>query len=292
MGIYDDGALRDEQGDDVHGLVHQAATIAAEVQDEPLHPLLLQGVVCIADALAHPLGELGHQDIAVPVVEHVHVFDGRKRDALPRDGNLDDVTRLPGGAAAQLLHAEDDRRPGLAAHLVGALLAREAVGGFPVDGLDLVAAAEAGLGGRGAGIGFVDLHVAVHVGLVDDGADAAIGVGQHHPEVFLLFLRDIHGIGIQRFQHRVHAFPLDAADFQGVDIGAVQFLEDGVVEFDPLAQGETLGLGRCGDGNGEGGEGREEISRSFHMQSVPGTPSHKRRASGAKLRKNGVSLRR
>ena len=272
--------------------MHQAAAIAAEVQDEPFHPLVFQGVVRIPDALAHPLGELGHQDIAVPVVEHVHILDGRKRDALARDGDLDDFAGLPGGAAAQFLHAEDHLRSGLAAHLVGTLLAREAVGGFPVDGLDLVAAAEAGLGGRRAGVGLVDLHVAVHVGLVDDRADAAVGVGQHHLEVLLLFLRDIDRIGIQRLQHGVHPLPLDAADFQGVDIGTVQFLEDGVVEFDPFAQGEALGLGRCGDGNGEGGEGRKEISRNLHMQSVPGTPSHKRRASGAKLRKNGVSLRR
>ena len=43
------------------------------------------------------------------------------------------------------------------------------------------------------------------------------------------------------------------------------------MEFDPFAQGETLGLSGCGGGDGEGHEGREDVSSSFHIQVAVGT---------------------
>ena len=264
LGSDDDGPFRDEEGHDVHSLVHRAAPISAKVQHQPLHSLGLERVIPVFDPLSHTFGELGHEDIPRRVVQHVHVFDGGEGDAFPGHGNLDGFAGLPGGASAQLFHAEQDLGARLPAHLLGGFLAGEPMGGHAVDRFDLVAAAKARLGGRGAGIGLVDQHVPIHVALVDDGADAPVGVGEHHLEVFLLFFRDIDGVRVEGLQHGVHALPLDPSDFQGIDIGAVQFLEDGIVEFDPFAQGETLGLGRGGGRDGKGREDRKNVSGFVH----------------------------
>ena len=242
LGGHDHGALGNEQGDDIDGFAHDTAAVAAKIQHKPLHPLRFQGVIAVADRLAHPFGELGHEDVSIAVVQHPHILHGREGDALAGDGDVDGFARLPGVSVTQFLHAEHDLGARLAAHLVGTLLAGETVRGLPVDCFDFIAAHQAGLGRRRPGIGLIDLHVAVHVGFVDDGTDASVGVGQHHPEILLLLFGDIDGIGIQGLQHGVHAFPLNAAHFQGVHIRTVEFLQDGIVQFHPLPQGEALGL--------------------------------------------------
>ena len=109
------------------------------------------------------------------------------------------------------------------------------MGGGAVDGFNLISAAQARPGGRGAGVGLVDEYVAVHIGLVDDGAHAAVGAVEHHLEVFLLFFRHIYGIGIQRFQHSVHGGPFNSAHLQGIHVGAVQLFQNGILDFHPLA---------------------------------------------------------
>ena len=242
LGGHDHGTLGNEQGNDVHRFAHDAAAVAAEIQHQALHSLRFEGMVAVADSLAHPFGELGQEDVSVAVVQHAHIFHGGEGDAFAGDGDVDGFTRLPGSAVAQFLHAENDLGARLAAHLVGALLGGESMGAHSVDGLDLIAADEAGLRRRRARIGLVDHDIAVLVRLVDDRADAAVGIGQHHLEILLFLFRNIDGIGVQGFQHGVHAFPLDPAHFQGVHIRTVEFLQDGIVQFHPLPQGEALGL--------------------------------------------------
>ena len=104
------------------------------------------------------------------IISPGHILDGGEGDALAGDGNFDDIPRLPGRASAQFLHAENHLGAGLAAHLLGAFLAGEAVGGLAVDGFYLVTAAEAGFRRRGVRVGLVDLDVSVLFGLVDDCA--------------------------------------------------------------------------------------------------------------------------
>ena len=119
------------------------------------------------------------------------------------------------------------------------------MGGHPVNGGHFVAAAKAGLGGRRAFVGLVDEDIAVHVRLVDKGTHTAVSAGEHHLEVFLLFFRDVLGVGVQGSQHGIHAGALDAAHFQGIYVRTVKLLEDGILYLHPLAQGEVLGLRRC-----------------------------------------------
>ena len=233
LGTYHDRTLGDKERNNVHGLVHKAAAVAAKIQHQALHALGLKGVVGIPDALAHAVGEFIQKDVAVLLIEHAHIREGRQHDAFARYRNVN-------GLSPQLFHTEHHLCTGLSPHAVTALLAGEAVGGNPVNSLYLISAVKPCLGSRRTGIGLVDNDVSVHVRLIDDGANTSVGVAQHHLEVFLLFLRHIDGIGIQRLQLGIDAGPLDASHLQGVHIGTVEFFQNGIFNLYPLAQGKAF----------------------------------------------------
>ena len=102
------------------------------------------------------------------------------------------------------------------------------------------------------------------LGIPHDTRAAAVGLSQHHLEVFRLLLGNIDRVGIQLLEHRVDARPLDPADRQRVHVGAVQLLEDGVPDLGPFAQFETFCL--CGNGRRAQKERRREYHDSFHTQ--------------------------
>ena len=111
---------------------------------------------------------------------------------------------VEGVACAALLHCEDYGSARLALHSVCALLDFKVLGEYTVDGNDLVAAYESGLGGRGVRIWLVDDHIAA-LRLVDDGSDASVCVGKHHLEILVLLLRDIDCVRVEFLQHSVHS---------------------------------------------------------------------------------------
>ena len=262
LGGENDGSLGNKERDNVHGFVHHAAAVAAKVQHQAFHPLGFEFVIGIPDFLSHAFGEFAQEDVAVGLVKHVGILQGGKDYALANDGNVHDVPGLPTLSAAEFLHPQHHRGAGLSAHFLAAVGTLQAVGAFPVDGLDLVPAAKARTGGRGVEIRLVDDDVSVHVRLVDDGAHTSVGAAEHHLEIFLLFFRNINGIGVQGSQHCVDGGPLDAAHFQGVHIGFVQFLENGVVNLYPFAQGEVFGLRKSAEGKGR--QGDQHKTDSFH----------------------------
>ena len=235
--------LRHKERDHLDRLGQQPATISTQVQAKALHPLLLEGDAAVPDPLGHAVRKLRHQDISRRVIDHSDKFDRRQDDAFPQHGHLDDIPGFPALPSTQFLHLELDRRARLAAHLLGTFRRLEPVGAEPVDGQDFIPAAQSGAGGRRVFVGLVDDDIPVQVLLVDDGADAAIGIGEHHLESLLLLLRHIDGIGVQRLEHRVHGGPLDAADLERIDIGTAEFLENGVMDFHPFAEGEVFRLG-------------------------------------------------
>ena len=236
-------AARDEDRDDADGLLHQAAAVAAKVEDEPLHTLLLEGGDLRADLVGDALGEAALGYVAGGGVEHPGVFDVGQMDFLAGDGYRDRV------GSPDFLHEELDLGAGSAAHLVGAGLAVEAAHGLAVDGENLVAGVQTCLHGRRTGVGLVDDDVALEGGLVDDGAHSAVDLADLEPEVFLLFFGHIDGVGIEFGEHRVDGRTLDLVDRQAVHIGPAEFLHYGVVDLHPLAELEILGFSPCGERN-------------------------------------------
>ena len=123
------------------------------------------------------------------------------------------------------------------------------MGADAVDFEQLVAAAQSGADGGGVGVRLIDEHIPFFFRLVDDGTDAAISLAEHHFEVFLLLFRDVDRIGIELFEHGVDAGELHPFQRKGIDIAAAEFAEDGILDLDPLAEFELLGLtpgGRAG----------------------------------------------
>ena len=131
---------------------------------------------------------------------------------------------------------ENHVRAGLSPHLFRAFPAFKAVGGDTVYEFNLISAPKAGACRGRAFVGLVDNDVPVDVRLVDDGPDASVGTCEHHLEVFLLLFRNVHGIWIQRIQHGVHGGALNASHLQGIHVGTVKFLKDGIMDFYPFTQ--------------------------------------------------------
>ena len=161
-----------------------------------------------------------------------------------------------------------DFRARFAFHPVTAFLGFQAGDAGTVDLQDLITATQSGLDRRRTGIRFVDVDGAVFLRLVDDSADASVGLVEHHLQVFRFLFRDIDRIGVQFLEHRIDARPLDPPDRQGVHIGTVQLLENGILDLSPFAEFEILGLGA--DTRHTEDEGRDEYGDTFHIQILPG----------------------
>jgi len=161
------------------------------------------------------------------------IFYVGKLDPFAYDIHLDNLS------GADLPDLELHGGPGLPPHLVGALLAGQSVRGLSVDLKDFVAAADAVFLGGGVLVGFVDDHVAFLVGLVDDGSDSAVGLPNHHLEVFILLFGDVHGVGVEAAEHRVDPGPADAVQGEGVHVRTVEFLDYRILDFSPFPKFEA-----------------------------------------------------
>ena len=236
-------------------------------------------MIGVPDVLAHTVREFFQEDVAIGLIEHSHVLYRRKGNALT---DYRHVHRF----SAQLLDGENHRGTRLAAHAVAALGAGETTGGNPVNGHYLVSATDSGLGCGGTLVRLVDEHVAVHIRLVDNGTYTAIGIGEHHLEVFLLFLGDIQRVRIQGRKHGVYGRTLDATHLQGIYIGAVELLEDGVIHLHPLGHIKTFGLGRCRRDRGkkEGRQG-QKYQGTFHFHRLICANHLQRRCQCTKIQK-------
>ena len=79
---------------------------------------------------------------------------------------------------------------------------------------------------------------------MNDGSDASVCLRHQHLKVLILLFRNIDGIWVQFIQHGIHTRSHDPVDGKGVDIGAVQLLDDRIMYFGPLTKLEALGLRR------------------------------------------------
>ena len=108
-----------------------------------------------------------------------------------------------------------------------------------------VAGLQAHLGGGHSLVGFGD-DGAFQVRIPrDDGADAAVAVLQHLLQFVLVVLRIIHGIGVQRIEHRVDALADGFVGVDGVHVEQIQFLHDGIEDVQVLGHLETPVVTAC-----------------------------------------------
>jgi len=135
-------ALEEELGhpDPVGGVAPRGA---AQVEDEPLRPVALQGVDVGPHLLRGRGREVGDADVARPALDRA-ALRGRGQDPLPHDCHVErvgarpedaELDRRPRGAAQEPLGHHGGHRPGVPL----------------VDALEEVARPEARLLGRGAG---------------------------------------------------------------------------------------------------------------------------------------------
>ncbi len=87
--VDDHGALRHEDVADVDGLLEDSSRIAAQVEQELLHALLLEPLQGLVELLARGVGEVGQHDVADARLQHEGVAHRLGRDLGARDGQLD-----------------------------------------------------------------------------------------------------------------------------------------------------------------------------------------------------------
>ena len=112
-----------------------------------------------------------------------------------------------------------------------------------VDFQDLIAAHQARLGARGAGIWLIDNHIALLLRFEDDGSYSSIGLFDLETEVFILLGRDIDGVRVKRPEHGVYCRLLHPLYRKGIHIGAVEFLEYCILYLNEFPKLEIAGLG-------------------------------------------------
>ena len=93
-------AFGDEQRDNVHGLSHDAAAVAAKIQYQTLHSFGFQLFISVADLLPHAFREFAQVDVSVGLVEHAGVLHGRQDDAPAHYRNLQHVAGFPAFSCA------------------------------------------------------------------------------------------------------------------------------------------------------------------------------------------------
>ena len=195
----------------VDSLIHQSAAVASEVEHEPLHALGLERLHLFLDLIAYSVGKSGLEDVTCCVIEHSGIFNVREMDTLAHNRNVDDLSRT------NLLHLEDHGGSRLSLHPVAAFLCLETLGRHAVDLDDFVTAHKAVFLGRRTRVRLVDYHILVLL-LMDDRADTAVSLRQHHLQVLVLLLRDIDCIWIELLEHRIHARAHDPVHRKRVNV--------------------------------------------------------------------------
>ena len=190
LGLHHEGAAGNPYVDNVDSLVHQAAAVAAQVENNTAHGwiLLLEAHKSFANILGGVGGKLVELDIT-------YIFLFAHKAGIGHVGQLDGTA---GEGAFELLavafEKQCHRGAGLATHgsaHVGGFLA---AGALAVDGHDAVARLDAGLVGRKTLVGFGDIdRIAT---LDDDGAHTAIFAHELKLHVLHVALGEIIGVGV------------------------------------------------------------------------------------------------
>ncbi len=92
-GGHDLGSPRQEQIGYLDRLVEQASRIAAQIEHQAPHPLLLEVPHGFADLVPAVLGELGESDVADALVEHEGVRNSREGDRAPLDRHVEQLVQ-------------------------------------------------------------------------------------------------------------------------------------------------------------------------------------------------------
>ena len=163
-------------------------------------------------------------------------------DALADHRNFHCITGIPSFAATEFLHAEDHRRARLSLHFGGCPACVQTGYAHPVDRHDFITALQPCLVCRRIHIWLIDNDIALFRRLVDDGADSAVGLAQHELEILIVLLGNIHRVRVQVRKHCLDTGLFNAVERERVHVRTVQFLEYGVLDFDPLPQFEILRL--------------------------------------------------
>ena len=136
-------ALREEEVRHGDRLVEEAAGVAAQVEDELLHALLLELLPVLRELGRGRVREVLQADVADARLEHEGVRDGVRRDLRARDGHLEGLVEA--GPEDRDL----DLRALRALELLDDGVDREVVDALPLDAVDDVARADAeAVGGR------------------------------------------------------------------------------------------------------------------------------------------------
>ena len=196
---------------------------------------------------------------------------------LPDNRDIESVSRM------HLLYLEPDSSPRLPFHSVTALRSLQILCGIAIYRDYLVSADKSGLICRGAVIRLVDDHILPFL-LVYHSPDTAVGPGDHHLEIIILFLGDIDSIWVETSKHLIYPRPHYPVYRKGVHIRTVEFLQYGIMYLLPLPEPETPALGTCRRcSHGECRHGRQKhITCPFHIHNFvsPNCPSRSGRASG------------
>ena len=140
----------------------------------------------------------------------------------------------------ELFRPKSNCSPRLSPHFLTRVGTCHPVGGDTVYCYDFVSADQSVLDGRGAGIRLVYDDIAVDIRFVDNSTNASIDAFNHHLEVLLLFFGDIDRIRVQALEHRIDACTLNPRQGKSVHIRAVEFLQDGILNFHPFPHIEIL----------------------------------------------------
>ena len=256
FGAYHLGAFGNEHAQNLDRLLHDAAAVAAVIEDQTLQfspgAQLLDGC---AHVFVTPFGKVAVTDVTDAVGHPAGVRHARNGDALALQG--DGL-----GAAVEVLDGHLDLAARLPLEPGADLLGRKAFGVLAVDGEDLVADLQPGpVGGRTL-VGLGDLHpVAL---LADERSHAAVFARGEQLEVGHLLLRDEFGV---RIEVADHAFGGPFHEFVGVHrvyIAQRQFAHHVDHDLHVAPQSEVVAGGEgqqgcCRSGSG----GREQITVSF-----------------------------
>ena len=232
----DDGALGKEGVGNAHGLVEEAAGVAAQVKHDALDAAcglafaasLGEGVLELVRGL---LGEAREADPVVAVFEAL-ALDADQRDGVAHDAHGHRLL-LPGVQDGQL----DGRALG-PADAGDDFLQGEFLGGLAVDGEDDVAGLHAGLEGGRVLDGGDDRHLAVLHGNFDAYAEELARGGLLH----LLVLLRVHerGVGVEPLEHALDGAVDQILLAHVLDVGML----DDVEHLAEAAQGLELAEGR------------------------------------------------
>ena len=202
--------------DDIYSFAHQAAPVAAQVEDDAFHVgvVAFQPLESLADILGGVLREFVKADISHIPVNHTGVRNVGEPDFGTGDGDVE--------LFAFAFQAQGDVGAGLSAHGAAHVGVVFALGAFSVHGEDSVAYLQSGLVGRQPFVRLGDVDFIAL--LMDEGADAAI-LSQHlHLDILHVALGKVVGIGVHRSQHGVDGHLHGLSGVNVVNIVGMQVL--------------------------------------------------------------------